>query len=197
MKFFQHDHVRLALISAMLLSLPEMVNADGAPTSWLWELIWSILCAIPFFNTGCNRCDSVVYANAEAVGFGSGGICRMHWVDTLRNIDEIWEAKDMDGDGSAFRCEVIANVMGDSPAPVSVEVKNDLFGGRWGLSPVSITNTLIPVPNPLNCANVVLGADKDEEYIVDEADYLPMDDYPCSEFGNTLIWLLIYKGFYE
>lgn len=200
MKIFHHDHVRLALISAMLLSLPEMVNADGAPTNWVWNLIWSILCAIPFLNWGCNRCDSVVYANAEAVGFGNGGICRMHWVDPDLNISQVWEARDTDVNGqSGFRCEVIADAMGDAPAdPVRVEVKNDLFGVfHWGLSFVTIENPPTPLPSPLNCADIVLGADKAEEYPVPGAEYLPMDDYPCSEFGNTLIWLLIYKGFYE
>lgn len=182
MHFTSHRVQFFIIAGALTLLLtPQTAQADGAPSNIVWEFIWTMACSVPIFRAilGCNGCKSVVE--------GADPTCQMKLIDTTNDINVLVEARDI-GVG-AF--EVTTEANGENPRTVSL-----LLSGWWDKAIFTGSDLASALPQT-NCAKIVLGYDKDEEFEVpSRPDFLPVEGHACSEYGMNLVWLLIIEDWY-
>ena len=139
------------------------------------------MCAVPLVGSICTTC--------ELVSSNSDSTCRKRLLDNVNGFDVVMEARNL---ATPRTYEVVDNVNSANPRTVRVQLDGD---GGFGI--VSTNSSLVP---ETTCARIILSFDPvsiwDEKYVnVDpQPDYLPVDGHPCSEFGETLIWYVLYSG---
>jgi len=138
---------------------------------------------VGFDGVESEHCDDVFAPTTEhlcgSVGLSSG-ICRIRMIDHLNvNYVEL-EAKDL-GDS---KFEVSDNILGDcgrDPWVVKAELVGEDIEISAGVPDVTCSEMLANYQVPLNDTQL---------------DFLSVEGYPCTQFGQNLIWFMINEWFY-
>lgn len=136
---------------------------------------------VGFDGTESESCENVYIPTDPCRRVGlSSGVCRIRMIDHLNvNYVEL-ESKDI-GDGKFTITDNVLGKCGRDPWTEKAELDGENIIIDAGVPDVTCIEMLEEYDVPLNDTQL---------------DFLSMNEYPCTEFGQNLIWFMINEWFY-